>query len=90
LLAAILNTGLDNGAVVPDDPEHPGTDLITAMRNALADGNRKEILRLIPLLDDYNNSGDDVAIVDNDGMTAGRADPKLAREVADTSIADCP
>ena len=35
LLAAILNTGLDNGAAVPTDPV-TGLSIIDAMRNALA------------------------------------------------------
>ena len=89
LLAAILNTGLDNGAPVPTDPV-TGDDLITAMRTALAAGDSAEILRLNELLNAYNNSGDDVDIEDNDGYPILPADPKLAREVADTSIADCP
>jgi len=88
LLAAILNEGLDNGAAVPDDPV-TGDDLITAMRNALTIGNRKEILRLIPLLDAYNNSGDGVAIIDLGGTLVGRADPKAAKGAANISIADC-
>ncbi|HET9346545.1 MAG TPA: hypothetical protein VFO05_12675 [Candidatus Limnocylindrales bacterium] len=88
LLAAILNTGLDNGAAVPIDPV-TGDDLITAMRDALAAGNRQEILRLAALLDAYNNSGDDIAIIDNDGFLVGKADPKLAKQIADLTIADC-
>jgi hypothetical protein len=88
LLAAILNTGLDNGAAVPIDPE-TGDDLITAMRNALAAGDRQEIQRLIPLLDAYNNGGDDIALIDNDGTLQGRADPNEAMAIADYTIADC-
>jgi hypothetical protein len=88
LLAAILNTYLDNGAPVPIDSV-TGLDLITAMRNALAAKNRAEILRLTTLLDDYNNSGDGVAIIDFDGTVAGRADPKAAKAAADIPFADC-
>ncbi len=88
LLAAILNTGLDNGAVVPIDPV-TGLDIITAMQNALAGNNIKEIKRIQGLLDAYNNSGDDVAIIDNDGTLAGKADPNGAKEIADYTIADC-
>jgi uncharacterized repeat protein (TIGR01451 family) len=88
LLAAILNTGLDNGAAVPIDTV-TGLDLITAMQNALAAGDRHEILRLSGLLDAYNNSGDDIAIIDNDGELIGRADPRFAKEIADLAFADC-
>jgi uncharacterized repeat protein (TIGR01451 family) len=88
LLAAILNTGLDNGAVVPIDPV-TGLDIITAMQNALAGNNIKEIKRIQGLLDAYNNSGDDIAIIDNDGTLQGRADPNGAKEIADYTIADC-
>jgi hypothetical protein len=88
LLAAILNTGLDNGAVVPIDPVS-GLDIISAMQNALAGNNIKEIKRLQGLLDAYNNSGDDIAIIDNDGTLQGRADPNGARDIADYTIADC-
>jgi hypothetical protein len=88
LLAAILNTGLDNGAAVPIDSV-TGLDLITAMQNALAAGDRHEILRLAGLLDAYNNSGDDVAIIDLDGTLIGNADPRDARAIANIAFADC-
>jgi hypothetical protein len=88
LLAAILNTGLDNGASVPIDPV-TGNNLIVAMRNALATGNQNEIKRLQPLLDAYNNSGDDIALVDDDGTLQGLANPNLAKQNADYTIADC-
>jgi hypothetical protein len=84
LLAAILNTGLPNGAVVPMDPV-TGDDLITAMRSALADCDRAEILRLKGLLEAYNSSGDYVDIDDD----VPHADPKCARKLATRSIADC-
>jgi uncharacterized repeat protein (TIGR01451 family) len=88
LLAAILNTGLDNGAPVPIDAV-TGDDLITAMQNALAAGDRAEILRLSGLLDAYNNSGDDIAIVDDDGTPIGSADPRRAKGIANIAFADC-
>jgi len=88
LTAAILNTGLDNGAPVPIDPV-TGLDLITAMQNALSGNSRGQILRLKNLLDTYNNSGTDVDIVDNDGYPVLPADPECARELADVTIADC-
>ncbi|HET8944817.1 MAG TPA: hypothetical protein VFO59_08560, partial [Dehalococcoidia bacterium] len=89
LLAAILNTGLDNGAVVPIDPK-TGLSIITAMQNALAAGDFQEIKRLGGLLDAYNNSGDDIAIIDDDGTLQGRANPKGAKAIAAYTIADCP
>jgi uncharacterized repeat protein (TIGR01451 family) len=88
LLSAILNAALDNGSSVPIDPETT-LDLITAMRNALSSGDRDEILRLVPLLDEYNNSGDDVAIIDSHGEPIGNADPNMAKDVADFSAGDC-
>jgi len=88
LTAAILNTGLDNGAPVPIDPV-TGLDLITAMQNALSGKSRGQILRLKNLLDTYNNSGTDVDIVDNDGYPVLPADPQCAQELADVTIADC-
>jgi hypothetical protein len=59
------------------------------MQDALADGDFHEIKRLGGLLDAYNNSGDDVAIVDDDGTTQGRANPNGAKAIADYEIADC-
>ncbi|MFP5331358.1 MAG: hypothetical protein ACLGHX_03200, partial [Acidimicrobiia bacterium] len=86
LLAAILNTGLDNGAAVP---LVDGVSAIDLMRQALADGDVKDIRSLIGVLDAYNNSGTDIAIIDNDGTLAGKADPNLAKDIADFTIADC-
>ena len=77
LAAAILNSALDNGAAVPIDPV-TGDDIITAARNALSGNNRKEIIRLSGLLADYNESGDEVAIVDEDGTIILPADPRAA------------
>jgi len=88
LTAAILNTGLENGAVVPIDPV-TGLDLITAMRNALSGDDRDEILRLKDLLDTYNNSGTEVDIVDACGYPVLPADPECAKALADITIADC-
>jgi uncharacterized repeat protein (TIGR01451 family) len=97
LLAAILNQGLDNGAPVPIDPKS-GLDIITAEQNALSacyDNNaatacdRNNILRLKGLLGDFNSSGDDTAIIDNDGTVIPHADPKDSHAIANTSVADC-
>ena len=88
LTAAILTSGLENGATIPIDPV-TGLDLITAMRNALSGDDRDEILRLEGLLDTYNNSGVDVDIVDGCGYPVLEADPKCAKALADITIADC-
>jgi uncharacterized surface anchored protein len=77
LTAAILNTGLGNGAPVPIDPV-TGDDLITAMQNALSGDDSEEILRIKDLLDEYNNSGTEVEIVDDDGYPVLPADPHCA------------
>ena len=81
LTAAILNTGLGTGG--PADPE--GGDAIANMQAALAAGDRDEILRLNGILDEFNNSGDDIEI-DED---VPPADPRSARSKADITIADC-
>lgn len=88
LLSAIFNSALDNGATVPIDPETQ-LDLITAMQDALDSGDKKEILRLVTLLDDYNNSGDDIAIIDNDGEPIGNADPNDVKDIANFAAGDC-
>lgn len=97
LLAAIFNQGLDNGKAVPTDPKS-GLDIITAEQNALSacyDNNantacdRNNILRLKTLLDAYNNSGDDVAIIDQDGTVIGHADPKESHQDANEAAGDC-
>jgi len=89
LMAAILNNALDNGAALPIDP-HSGLDIITAMQNALAGTDGQEINFLKNILDAYNNSGDDIAIVDNDGFQHGNATPRAARASADIPFLDCP
>lgn len=88
LVAAILNDGLSNGAAVPTDPV-TGLSIIDAMVDALSGNNRKEINRLQGMLDDYNNSGDDVSIEDADGAIIPPADPNGTRDLADYSIGDC-
>jgi uncharacterized repeat protein (TIGR01451 family) len=75
-LAAILNTGLTNGAPLPNG-------LTLAQIAAILGGNnRNAILALSALLDIYNNSGDSVAIVDGDGTIILHADPKAAKAAA--------
>lgn len=98
LMAAILNTGLDNGKAVPIDPKS-GKDIITAEQDALRacyDApalntvcDRTNILRLKTLLDTYNNSGHDTAIIDLDGTAIAPADPKDSHQDANPAIVDC-
>jgi hypothetical protein len=80
-LAAILNSCLDNGAPLPVDPMEIAMILGGTDRNA--------IIGLAGILGDYNESGDDVTIIDNDGFLIGHADPKKAKEDANYAVADC-
>ena len=90
LMAAILNSGLDNGAAIPIDPVS-GNNIIMAAQDALADGtDRKNIIRLMGMLGDYNESGDLIAIVDNDGAIIPPADPNGVRAYMDITVVDCP
>lgn len=82
LMAALLNAALDNGA--PLDPA-----LVQAMRTALASGNQHDILTYAGQLDAYNQSFDDVAIVDTDGMAIWPADPNGTRDHANLAAGDC-
>lgn len=97
LLAAILNSALDNGKSLPIDPKS-GLDIVKAEQQALSycyDNNsstvcdRNNILRLKTLLGDYNGSGDSTAIIDTDGTVVNHADPRSSRQNADISVADC-
>lgn len=77
LMAAILNTGLDNGAT---PPTVGGESAIELMQQALANGDRKAVTQLLGVLAEYNESGDDEPIVDNDGTAISPADPNGTRE----------
>ncbi|MHC4617487.1 MAG: hypothetical protein ACYTEQ_07010 [Planctomycetota bacterium] len=80
-LAAILNSCLDNGATLPVSAADIATILGGTDRNA--------IIGLAGILGDYNESGDDVTIIDNDGFLIGNADPKKAKEDANYALVDC-
>jgi len=86
LVAGFLNTGLWGHMAVPIDTE-TGDDILTALKNALADGKSKEILRLMSLVDAYNNSGDFAAIVDD--VPIPHADPNGTKEYMLTEAVDC-
>ena len=89
LLAAILNTGLLNGEAIPldVDGDDPALTIIEAMQFALATSDRKEITRLKGLLDEYNNSGDDVSLVTD--VEVPHADPNGTKREADFGFANC-
>ncbi|WP_413110781.1 hypothetical protein [Thaumasiovibrio sp. DFM-14] len=88
LLAALLNSGLDNGSSVPVDSV-TNKPITTALIDELG-GNmdRSEIIRLKGLLGAYNESGDNVTIIDNDGTFIAPADPNGAKHLADFSVVD--
>jgi hypothetical protein len=82
LAAALLNSALDNG-------EYLDPDLVADMQDALEDGNRQLINQLGGQLAEYNESSDDVAIIDNDGAIIPHADPNGTRDEANFDFADC-
>jgi uncharacterized repeat protein (TIGR01451 family) len=79
-VAAILNSGLDNGAPLPVS--------LADIASILGGTDIGAILALKGTLDSYNNSGDDVEIVDGDGQVILPADPKCSWALADITIAD--
>ena len=81
-MAAILNSGLSNGAGLPVS--------LAEIASILGGTDVQAIQNLAGLLDTYNNSGDSVAIVDIDGYMILKADPNGAKDIADIPFADCP
>jgi uncharacterized repeat protein (TIGR01451 family) len=81
VVAAILNSGLSNGAPLPVS--------LSYIQDTLKGKNIDAIRALGETLDAYNNSGDDIAIVDNDGYTVKPADPGEAKTSANLAIANC-
>jgi hypothetical protein len=80
-VVALLNNCLDNGAILPKTPEQ-----IAAI---LAGINKNNINKLNGLLDKYNNSGDDIAIIDDDGFLFGNATPRDCAAMARVGVVDC-
>ncbi len=80
-VAALLNNCLDNGASLPKTPAE-----ITAI---LGGTNKTAIKQLGELLGMYNNSGDDITIIDNDGFLFGNATPRDCAAIANIEVADC-
>jgi len=73
-LAAILNSGLDNGEPLPKTLQEIADTLGGTDVNAIQDLHYE--------LAAYNEGGDGVAIIDNDGTLVAPADPKLAKQWA--------
>lgn len=88
LLAAIFNASLSNGAPLPEEGGVPVTTLLINQYKYCTDGStttpcsENEIRRLAAILAAYNESGDDVSIVDADGAVIPHADPKGMRRIA--------
>lgn len=81
-VAALLNSCLDNGAPLPKTPSEIAT--------ILGGTNIGAIHQLGGILDDYNNSGDDVTIIDGDGFVFGNATPRACAEQANIAAVNCP
>ena len=81
LVGAILNSGLDNAQ---DDG-----GLIAQAITALAGTNVSAIKSVGSQLDAYNNSGDDVGLIDLDGTLQGSATPQAAKAYANKSVGNC-
>jgi hypothetical protein len=88
LLAAILNTALDNGAETTLDGA-PVQGVVDALAEALAQGASQTITELAGVIEGYNESGTDVAIIDMDGTLVLPAAPQAAAARADVTIVDC-
>lgn len=86
LLGAILNQAFGNPGPVPTVN---GKDLITAALLAMDASDAKAIRMIGTLLDEYNNSGDDVTIVIPGSLTIGKADPQAAQALARLAAGDC-
>ncbi len=78
--AAILNDAMPGGAPLPVSLEE--------IQSILSGDNINDIRALGRLLDEYNNSGDNIAL-DPILPPTGRADPNGARDIADYAFADC-
>ncbi|HKY92936.1 MAG TPA: hypothetical protein VJM11_17925 [Nevskiaceae bacterium] len=88
LMAAILNSGLDNGATPPIDPVS-GLSAIEAMKRALNTDDKANIVRLQGILGNYNQSGDSQSIIDTDGAPIPSADPNGTRDEANLAAGSC-
>jgi hypothetical protein len=89
-LAAILNTGVANGADLTawlNSHGYTTTNGSATIASILGGSNITAIMNLNGVLDAYNNSGDGVAFPD--GTVTGRATPQAAKATANISFADC-
>jgi len=82
-MAAILNSSMPGGAPLPS-----GVTL-ESIRDTLSSNSVGTIKALASQLDDYNMSGDDIAL-DESLPPTGKADPNGARDIAYIPFADCP
>ena len=80
-VAAILNSALTNGATLPVSREE--------IASILGGTDVDAIMALAATLDDYNNSGDYEPIIDVHDYAIQPAEPKTAKGIANTAIADC-
>jgi hypothetical protein len=78
LLAAMLNHEAFGSS--------PGDGVLQEAREAFCGKNEDQIMEYQPMLDEFNNSGDDEPFPD--GFEPGRADPKGARDIADIAFWD--
>jgi hypothetical protein len=83
-VAALLNSCLDNGTPLPDDAD--AADIISILNGS----DIGAIHQLGGKLDEYNNSGDDTAIIDGDGFVFGNATPRDCKDQADLAKVNCP
>jgi hypothetical protein len=92
LLSAILNEALDNGATLNPTLKADAIAALAACadNNSATACNRNLLTNLAGQLAAYNESGDDVAIVDGDGAFIPHADPRGTRDEADYDIGSCP
>ena len=79
-VAALLNSGLPNGAPLPVS--------LVQIQTIMGGSDIKAIQALGETLDNYNNKGDDVPIVSP--ISIGNANPKSAQAIANEIFADCP
>jgi len=95
LLAALLNEGLTNGADIPTINGVKVSELLIAAMGACHDSNSatvcdvKKIKQYGGILGGYNESGDDVSIVDVHSVTIPNADPNGMKDVMDKVAGDC-
>jgi hypothetical protein len=79
-VAAVLNSGLQNGAPLPVP--------LSQIQATLSGNDINAIKALGAKLDSYNKSGDRITIISP--VPIGRAQPQAAQSIANIKFADCP